>query len=166
MRRIRRFSYQYRLVWKYRAEKRARLLVSDRPNAIRRMLRRVGSDKPELGVTPTQLKRSWAWLARRLDVGFEAVSHIEPREILFRLRDSFPRLEYVRVEQRQVGPWVEMLDPLNNLMTGSTLKAEEKRAALLERVQAMTREELDAWRWVPDEQAQAVRIRGQNRESR
>lgn len=161
--RARKFDFQYRLVWKYRGEHRPRYFVADRPASVLRMLRRVATDQPELGVTPTQFKRAWAWLARRIGVSFPAVAEIPPAEILIRLRDSFPRLEYVRVEQRQVGAWAETLDPLVTLRTPAIAKSEAKRQELVNVLQTFTREQLDAWRWVPNEQAQAVRTRGDQR---
>lgn len=156
----RKFSFQYRLIWKYRGELRARKYVSDSPGAVLRMLRRVGTDQPHLGVTPTQFKRAWAWLARRMAVGFAAVAHIPPDDILIRLRESFPPLDWIRVEQRQVAQWVETLDPLENLRSKSTEKADAKRQELLNVIQTFTQEQLNEWRWVPDETAQAVRTRG------
>lgn len=158
--RVRKFGFQFRLVWKYKGEQRPRYFVSDNPGAVLRMLRRIGTDEPHMGVNASQLKRSWAWLARRLQVSFAAVAHIEPREILIRLRDSFPPLEYIRVEQRQVAAWTEMIDPMNGLKRPTTEKTDIKREMTMATVQGMTREQLDAWRWVPDETAQAVRIRG------
>jgi hypothetical protein len=156
------FSYQYRLVWRYKGEKRNRYYVSDNPGSVLAMLWRVGTDKPYRGVTQTQFRRAWAWYARRLNVSIEAVKAISPLDILTRLQESFPVLDFVRVEQRQVAPWVEMLDPVTNihLLRPKTITAEEKRHAFWVSVARMTPEELDAWRWLPDEATQKLRTRG------
>lgn len=152
-------KYQYRLVWKYQGQKSVRKLIASSPTTILRMLMRVGTDEPWMGINPTQLKRTWAWLARRLNVNFDAVADVTPRNALLGLRDSFPALEYIRVETRQVAPWVEFLDPLVNLRTPSSDKMDTKRLATLAEVEGMTRAELDAWRWVPTDESQALRTR-------
>jgi hypothetical protein len=154
-----RFARQYRLVWKYEGQKHPRILVSDNSNSILRMLRRVGTDEPWMGVTPVQFKRCWAWVARRLNIDFGAVAHMGPREALLALRDSFPKLEYIRVDSRQVAPWVELIDPLESLRTMSTGRADQKRLALFEEAESMSEEELAAWRWTPDPEREAFRRR-------
>lgn len=155
----RRFNFQYRLVWKYQGEKRPRTFVSDSASTVLRMLRRIGTDAPWMGVTPTQLKRSWAWVARRRGVPFEAVAEMPPRDALLALRDSYPPLEYIRVESRQVAKWSDVLDPLQTLKTPSTTKGDQQKQALIESVEQMSREQLDAWRWVPDERTEQLRTR-------
>jgi hypothetical protein len=156
------FSYQYRLVWRYKGEKRNRYYVSDNPGSVLAMLWRVGTDKPWRGVTATQFRRAWAWYARRLNVSVEAVKDISPLEILTRLQESFPVLDYIRVEQRQTAPWVEMLDPVSNIhnLRPKTIDVEEKRSKFRVTVARWSREELDAWRWLPDEATQKLRTRG------
>jgi hypothetical protein len=156
----RRFNFQYRLVWKYQGEKRPRTYVSDSATAVLRLLRRIGTDEPWMGVTPTQLKRCWAWIARRRGVPFEAIADMTPKQALLALRDSFPALEYIRVESRQVAKWNEVLDPLNSLRTDATARGDRQRQELIDTVEQMAREQLDAWRWVPDEQAQQQRAHG------
>ena len=160
MKRRRRFSYQFRLVWRYKGQRRIRTLVSDRPDVVLRMLRRVGTDEPWMGVTSIQFRRCWAWLARRLGVDFAAVADISPRQALLSLRDSFPPLEYIRVESRQVAPWTEMLDPLQSLRTPGTPKADAKKVATLTLAERMAREKtLDTWRWVPNDESERFRRR-------
>lgn len=159
MSRGRRFNYQFRLVWKYQGEARPRTFVSDSQSTVLRMLRRIGTDAPWLGVTPTQLKRAWAWVARRRGVPFDAIADMRPKETLLALRDSYPPLEYIRVESRQVAKWGEVLDPLDLLKTASTAASDKKKQATIDEVEQMTREQLDAWRWVPDEKTEQLRTR-------
>jgi hypothetical protein len=159
MARGRHFTYQYRLVWRYAGEKRDRTYVSDSPSSVLRMLRRIGTDEPWMGCSPTQIKRCWAWICRRLGVPFEAVADLSAKQALLKLRDSYPPLEYIRVEQRQVAPWTEMLDPLTSLRTASADRTDKRRQQNIETVEAMTREQLDAWRWIPDEQSDKFRRR-------
>lgn len=155
----RRFDYQFRLVWKYQGEQRPRTFVSDSASTMLRMLRRIGTDAPWLGVTPTQLRRVWAWVARRRNVPFEAIANMPPSAALLALRDSYPPLEYIRVESRQVAKWTEVLDPLVTLATPSTPKADQKKLDLLAQVAAMDRATLDVWRWVPTDEDQQRRAR-------
>jgi hypothetical protein len=156
------FSYQYRLVWRYKGEKRNRYYVSDNPGSVLAMMWRVGTASPQRGVTATQFRRAWAWYARRLNVSVAAVADISPADILVRLQESFPRLDYIRVEQRQVAPWVEMLDPVECIhnLRPKTIDAEAKRERFFVHVAEMSREQLDAWRWMPDEATQKLRTRG------
>lgn len=155
----RRFDYQFQLVWKYQGEQRPRKFVSDSASVILRMLRRIGTDEPWLGVTPTQLKRAWAWVARRRQVPFEAIAAMGPKQTLLALRDSYPPLEFIRVESRQVAKWGEVLDPLTTLASNRTPKADQQKRDLVASVEAMDRATLDAWRWVPDEATQQARMR-------
>lgn len=150
----RRFTFQFRLVWKYVGEQQPRTYVSDSASTVLRMLRRIGTDEPWMGVTPTQLKRTWAWVARRRGVPFDAIAEMRPRDALLALRDSFPPLEYIRVESRQVGTWTEVLDPLATLVSSKQSRVDQKRLATLAAAEAMSRAELDAWRWVPTEENQ------------
>lgn len=163
MTRRRKFSFQFRLVWRYKGQRRERKFVSERPDAVLRMLRRVGTDEPWMGVTPTQFRRCWAWLARRLGVDFAVVADISPRQALLSLRDSFPKLEYIRVESRQVAPWTEVLDPLQSLRTAGTARSDAKRELVLEVAEDMfndpDRARLDKWRWVPNDESERFRRR-------
>lgn len=149
--RTRRFDYQYRLYWKYKGEKAPRQLVSDRAFSVLQLMRRIGTDQPWTGCTETQLKRSWAYLARRQNVTFEAVAELGIKQALLNLQATFPKLEYIRVEMRQVGEWTAVLDPVRKLATIYTERAAKKRATAVARIEALTREQLDAWRWVPFE---------------
>lgn len=157
--RVRRFSFQYRLYWKYKTEKAARQLVSDRAFAVLQLMRRIGTNEPWTGCTETQLKRSWAYLARRMDVPFEAVAELSLRQALLNLQATFPALEYIRVEMRQVAEWTTVIDPVRKLATVYTERAEKKRRARLVELEALTRAQLDAWRWVPDPESDRFRRR-------
>lgn len=148
--RIRHFDYQFRLIWKYKGERNPRAFVSDRAFAVLQLMRRVGTKEPWTGCTETQMKRSWAYLARRQNVPFEAVAEMTLKQALLALQASFPKLEYIRVEMRQVGTWTPVLDPVKKLATVYTERAGIKRAKTLARIEALTREQLDAWRWVPE----------------
>lgn len=152
--------YQYRLVWQYKGQTRKRILVAEQPSRVLRMLRRIGTRQPWLGVTEIQFRRAWAWLARRLYVPFAAVADIPADDILLRLQDSFPALDYIRVEHRQVGEWTELLDPLHTLRTPSASKIVAKAEAVAEKARHMSRAELDAWRWIPSDESQRLRTRG------
>lgn len=154
-------QFQYRLVWKYRGQALERRLIKDRPDAILNMLRRVGTTTPWMGASPTQARRVWAWVARRLAVPFEAVATMKLRQAFLALQHSYPQLEYIRVERRQVAAWVELLDPLETLRTAGTEARDEKRIKLVNEVEAMDAEALQAFRWTPDpEQDQWRRRKG------
>jgi hypothetical protein len=157
--RRRHFTYQYRLVWKYVGEKNARQHVSDRAFAILQMMRRIGTKEPWTGCTETQMKRSWAYLARRLNQPFEVVAEMSLRQALVALQASFPKLEYIRVEMRQVADWVQVVDPMRVLATRASDKRAMRSATLVDSVDALSRSELDAWRWIPDPEADKFRRR-------
>lgn len=155
----RHFDYQYRLVWKYKGEKNPRQFVSDRAFAVLQLMRRIGTKEPWTGCTETQMKRSWAYLARRQNVPFEAVAEMGLKQALLSLQASFPKLEFIRVEMRQVAEWTTVIDPVRKLATSYTERAGAKRAATLACIEGLTREQLDAWRWVPDPIADQFRRR-------
>lgn len=157
--RRRRFDYQYRLVWKYASEKAPRQFVSDRAFAVLQLMRRIGTKEPWTGCTETQMKRSWAYVARRQNVPFEAVAEMSLRQALLALQASFPKLEFIRVEMRQVAEWTTVIDPVRALATEYTERAMAKRAKTVAAIEAMTREQLDAWRWIPDPEADKFRRR-------
>lgn len=157
--RVRRFSYQFRLYWKYKGEKAPRQMVSDRAFAVLQLMRRVGTSEPWTGCTETQLKRSWAYLARRQNVPFETVAELSLRQALLNLQATFPKLEYIRVEMRQVAEWTTVIDPVRKLATVYTERAERKRRARLLELETFTREQLDAWRWIPDAESDKFRRR-------
>lgn len=158
-RRSRRFDYQYRLFWKYKGEKNPRQFVSDRAFAVLQLMRRIGTDMPWTGCTETQLKRSWAYLARRQNVPFETVAELGLKQALLNLQATFPKLEYIRVEMRQVGTWTPVIDPVRKLATVYTERAAQKRATVVATIEQMTRQQLDAWRWIPDPEADRFRRR-------
>ena len=157
--RTRRFDFQYRLVWSYKGEKNPRQFVSDRAFSVLQLMRRIGTDMPWTGCTETQLKRSWAYLARRQNVPFETVAELGLKQALLNLQATFPKLEYIRVEMRQVGLWTPVIDPVRKLATVYTERAAQKRATVVARIEQMTREQLDAWRWVPDPETDRFRRR-------
>lgn len=150
--RTRRFDYQYRLVWYYKGEEHPRQFVSDRAFSVLQLMRRIGTDEPWTGCTETQLKRSWAYLARRQNVDFSVVAELSLRQALLNLQATFPKLEYIRVEMRQVAEWTTVIDPVRKLATVYTERAERKRRARLGELEQLTREQLDAWRWIPLEE--------------
>lgn len=157
--RRRHFTFQYRLVWKYQGEKNVRQYVSDRAFAVLQLLRRVGTKEPWTGCTETQMKRSWAYLARRQGVTFEVVAELGLKQALLNLQATFPKLEFIRVEMRQVAEWTTVIDPMRKLATVYTERAGVKRAKTLSRIEALTREQLDAWRWIPEPNADKFRRR-------
>ncbi len=149
--RRRQFKQQFRVVWRYKGQKQERQVISDNPSTVLRMLRRVGTTTPWMGTTTVQFRRAWAWLMRRLNVPFEAVAEIPPKNVLLQLQASFPQLEYIRVESRQVAPWVAVIDPLLTLQTAGTAKADAKKLATLKMAEQLAAEgRLDEWRWRPD----------------
>jgi hypothetical protein len=157
--RVRHFNFQYRLYWKYRTEKSPRQYVSDRAFTVLQLMRRIGTKEPWTGCTETQLKRSWAYLARRQNVPFEAVAELGLRQALLNLQATFPKLEYIRVEMRQVGEWTTVIDPVRKLATVYTERAAQKRAKVVATIETMTRQQLDAWRWIPDPESDRFRRR-------
>lgn len=99
-----------------------------------------------MGVNRSVLRKAWSRLCFRLNVPFDAIGGLGPREVVQRIQDSFPRLEWVRVEHRQVGEWVQTIDPLNSLRTGASEAADARTAKMFEEISAMSPEQLDEWR--------------------
>lgn len=138
--------FQYRLLWNYQGSRRVHELRADKPAPILKMLRRVATKVPWLGMGRTALRKGWARLCMRLGVPFEAVEGLSPRDVAQRIQDTFPRLEWCRVEHRQVGEWVETLDPLNTLRTAGTDKTDATTEALFDDVATWETAKLDEWR--------------------
>lgn len=141
-------TFQYRLLWKHRTQKGpAHELVSERPLTILKMLRRLCSEEPWTGAAKSNLRRGWAYLAMRRRLLWHEVVDLSVREVQKQIQAYWGPLEWLRVEFRQVGPWTEMLDPLDNLKQPKvTERWDIKAGKNLAEVEAMTREELDAWR--------------------
>jgi|SRR6185295_103049 len=139
-------AFQYRLIWRYVGDRRTRELRADRPLPVLNMLRRIGTNEPWTGTTKSSLKRAWARLCLRLGVPFAQVEGLGPREVVKRIQDSYPRLDWIRVEQRQVGEWTETIDPLNALRQAGSDKTDAKRAELFDHIASLPPEELDKWR--------------------
>lgn len=157
--RVRHFAFQFRLVWKYKTERHPRQMVSDRAFAVLQLMRRIGTREPWTGCTETQLRRSWAYLARRQNVDFSVVAELGIKQALLNLQATFPKLEYIRVEMRQVAEWVQVIDPVRKLATASTERAAKRKRERLAVLEQMTREQLDAWRWIPDAESDRFRRR-------
>lgn len=138
--------FQYRLLWQYRGQKTVHVLAAERPLTILKMVRRLCGTEPWRGATKMQIKRGWAHLARRLGVVFSAVAGIGPRDLFLRIQQAYGELNWLRVEFRQVGPWVEMQDPLENLQEPGTAKWDARCERNMAEIEAMTPEQLDAWR--------------------
>lgn len=139
-------KYQYRLLWKYVGSKTLHELRGDKPATVLKMLRRVATPAPWLGTGRTTLRKAWARLTMRLGVPYDAISGLGPKDVILRIQQTFPKLEWVRVEHRQVGEWVETIDPLNTLRSPSSDRSDARTVELFERVSKMTTAELDDWR--------------------
>lgn len=144
----RQLKYQYRLLWKYQGGRKVHELRSERPAAVLRMLRRVATDTPWFGVGRRILRKAWARLCFRMNIPFAAIAGLPPKDVIVRIQETFPKLDWVRVEHRQVGNWVETIDPLNTLRTPGTDREDVRTEAMFALVSAMTPEELDKWRTV------------------
>jgi hypothetical protein len=139
--------FQYRLLWKYRSQKyQPHELVSERPLTILKMLRRLCAAEPWMGATANNLRGCWAYLASVEHLLWHEVVDLSVREAQLRIQSHWGPLEWLRVEFRQVGPWVEMLDPLDNLKEPGTEKWDIRARANFAKVEGMTREELDNYR--------------------
>lgn len=146
----RHFSFQYRLVWHYKGEKSARHFVSDRAFAVLQLMRRIGTKTPWVGYSEGRMKGVWTYLARRQHVPFEAVAEMSLKQAALALQASFPALIYIRVEMRQVAEWTTVIDPMRSLTTVYTARTMKRLAKALARVEGMTRDELDTWRWTAE----------------
>lgn len=158
----RQLRYQYRVLWKYAGSKHVHELRGDKPSPVLKMLRRVATKTPWLGMGRLALRKAWARLCMRLNVPFDAVGGLQPREVAQRIQDTFPRLEWVRVEHRQVGDWTETIDPLNTLRTGTTDAADARVEKMFDEVGAMDAEALDSWRSIVSEEFRAGRKTASN----
>lgn len=157
--------FQFRLLWKYKGAKKVHELRSDTPAPALNMLRRVATTTPWMGVTKGQLRKAWARLQMRLELQAAAIKHFGPREVIQKIQDTFPELEWVRVEHRQVGEWVEQINPLVTLHTEKSIRADKRTVKMFETIEAMTSEELDAWRkFVSPEYLAGRKANSNNRE--
>jgi hypothetical protein len=136
-------------VWKYKGARTSSVQLAQLPSRTLRLLRRIGTNTPWTGATKTSIRKCWARLAFVLDSPWDSVASLSAKEAILAIQHTYPALEWIRVEWRQVGEWTDMLDPLTHLRTPSTLAAERRLEALFETLDGMTREELDNWRLVP-----------------
>lgn len=151
-------KYQYRLLWKYTGSKKVHELRADTTSTVLKMLRRVATKTPWLGVGRAALRKAWSRLCFRLNIPYDAIAGLSPREVIQRIQDTFPELEWVRVEFRQVGQWTEMIDPLNNLRTASSDKQDARTEQLFDDISQWSQAQLDDWRThVTDEFLQTMR---------
>lgn len=139
-------KYQYRLLWHYVGSKNTHEFRGDRQATVLKMLRRVATPAPWLGMSRGQVKKGWARLCMRMNVPFEMVAGFSPKEMALRIQATFPLLDWVRVEHRQVGEWVETIDPLNTLRTPTSDRADARTTAMFAEIEAMSQAQLDAWR--------------------
>lgn len=141
--------YEYRLVWGYKGSKAKQVKIAQQPTRVLRMLRRLATDEPWMGASIGSLRKAWNHLQLRTEVAWEAVSERTLRDVMLAIQQTYPELDYIRVEFRQVGPWVEQLDPMRTLRTVTSEAADVRQLALVDKVEGMSREELDTWRMVP-----------------
>jgi hypothetical protein len=123
---LKRRDYQYRLVWRREGDLHDRRKVFNAAQPTYKFITRLAMESPWRGAGKVFLRRSWAFLARRLQVPMAAVLGYSTRDAVQALRDNNPKLVWLRVEMRQVAPWVEMLNPLDILRTKNTAKAEAR----------------------------------------
>jgi hypothetical protein len=141
--------YEYRIVWRYKGSVGKHSQIYQRPGYALRALHRLSKTHLHLGLPLSRLKRAWVRLAYRLGVPFEAVKTFKVRDVLTRVAATYGSLSELRIEHRQVGEWTELIDPIRNLRTGRTASYEAERLALLAKLDAMSQEELDKWRALP-----------------
>lgn len=141
--------FEYRLLWAYKGSSYRHVLLSQRPSAILRRLRRVGTVTPWDGATVTAVRKCWMRLSLLLDAPFSSIANQSAQSVLLGIQRAYPELEYIRVEWRQVGDWMQMLDPLTNLRGKNSERGEQKLKALYTSLAAMTPEQLNNWRLIP-----------------
>lgn len=144
-------KFEYRLLWRYKGKKRIGLLMAQRQLRILRFLRRIGTTEPWRGATTQVIRKGWMRLALMTEVPFSEISHLSARDVMRRIQESYPEVDFIRVEYRQVGEWTEMIDPLTYLETEATHNADRRLAAVYAKLEAMTPAELDNWRMTPPE---------------
>lgn len=142
-------KFEYRLVWRYKGTGRTSQLMAQRQLRILRLLRRLATNEPWRGATIQSLRKSWMRLSLMSDMPWDAVQGLKAKEVILRIQASYPEIEFIRVEWRQVGAWTEMLDPLTNLVTNTTQNSDRRLQAVYDMVEAMGPEELDTWRMTP-----------------
>ena len=141
--------FEYRVCWVYQGGKAVHSKIMAMPQQVLSHVRLLVSPHPWIGARKTHLRSVWNRLAARLDVPVADLAHLPLREACLALRATFPPLDWMRVEFRQVGRWTEMVEPLAYLHTPQTDQADARSAALLAWVEAMTPEELQKWRAAP-----------------
>lgn len=141
--------YEFRLLWRYKGRAKSVSMLAQQSTAILRHLRRIGTDKPWEGATIATIRKSWLRLSLMLEVPFETIADLKAREVIARIQAAYPELEFIRVEHRQVGEWVETMDPLKHLCSPKTPMHDAKLEALYTKLDGMTRAELDVWRALP-----------------
>lgn len=142
-------KFEYRIVWRYKGKHRTGQLMAQRQLRILRFLRRLATNEPWRGATIQTLRKCWMRLSLMSDVPFDEIQHLRAEEVLTRIQQTYPEVEFARVEWRQVGAWTEMLDPLVNLQTEATENSDRRLAAIYAQVAEMTTEQLNTWRLTP-----------------
>lgn len=141
--------FEYRLIWAYQGSKTRKVVLAQQPSRILKRLRRLATTEPWMGATITALRKSWNHLKLKQELQWEDVAGLGIREVMLQIQRSYPDLDFIRVEFRQVGDWVQMLEPEHRLRTPTTNASDERQLALLARIEAMPPDELDNWRLLP-----------------
>lgn len=142
-------QFEYRLVWAYKGSPVRHLKISQQPSGVLKMLRRLATSEPWMGTGVGQMRKAWNHYQMRTELDWATVAPMTLKAVMLAIQRSYPELDYIRVEFRQVGAWTAQLDPLNTLRSSTADATEARQTALVERIEAMPREELDNWRLLP-----------------
>ncbi len=152
--------FEYRVVWKHKGKKYQHALLCQRSDKALRAILRVATDEPWRGMTVAQMRKSWLRYMLLSDLDWAAVESMSLQEVSRKLRDAYGKIEFIRVEWRQVGEWTEYMNPMEEL-----LRSPYSRATMLKRdqavaaVDAMDKDSLNAWRMLPRTPATGAQVR-------
>jgi hypothetical protein len=130
-------------VWKHKGRDVQRFRA-ETAYPILKKLRFLATAEPWEGHSRAKVRGVWQQLCARLDVPWDAVKDIKARAAVQKLRETYPPLEFIRVEFRQVGPWTEQLDPLTTLAEHAE-KPDKRNREFYDALESMPEARLDTW---------------------
>ncbi len=143
---------EYRVIWGFKGDAYTMRKVSQQKSSALRTLIRVGTSTPWLGWTLGKLKRAWWMLAKQNgELPLDVIAGLSLRDAVLGIQGLRKPVDWIRVESRHVGQWTEVIDPLRVLKGPTTNKRFALKEELMDRIDAMTPEELAAWRVAPEE---------------
>lgn len=112
---IKKNDYQYRVQWYRTGDKEKSSKIITHSSRAYRLCQQLASDTPWRGTNPRKLAQMWVALSRVMGLTLPEVLHYKTRDAALALQRNNRKIEWLRIEMRQVGQWTEMVEPLEVL---------------------------------------------------